>query len=150
MPSNRELEKIQHRIFGDRFKAGVGLKDPAYMPLFPHEAAEYLFGRKPWDKHNSAADLEAYVSSAPAIDQLPPADRSEQRYDDAARLAAKWILERLRVMPSEAKLAVTFWETMTSVYPRMVELSLSTAQQRWAQSAALRILDAYRAERKIN
>ncbi len=148
MPSRRELEKISARIFGDRFKAGYGLKDPAYMPLYPHEAAAYLFsqGATMWDKLHSTEELEAYVDKAPDFEKLSPDDRSERRYDDAARLVAKWSLNRLRSVPAEAKLGVTFWEVMEGAYPHIAGLGLSTVQRVWARAAALRILDAYAAD----
>ena len=150
-PTDPGLAEIRRLMFGDRFKAGYGLKDPAYMPLTPHEAAEYLFsqGVKTWDKYHSAEELEAYIMGAPLVDELGPPDRSERWYDDAGRLVARWLLMRLRAVPEEAKLAVTFWETMESIYPRMHGLSLSTAQREWARSAALRILDAYRADGEL-
>ena len=99
-----------------------------------------------WDKHHSAEELEAWVEAAPAVDQLGPVRQTESYYDDAARLTAKWLLQRLRAVPEDAQLSVTFWEVMESAYPRIPSLMLSTAQKSWARSAALRILDAYRAD----
>lgn len=147
-PSDPGLAAIRRLMFGDRFKAGYGLKDPAYMPLTPHEAANYIFseGAKAWDKYHSAEELESYVLKGRDIDELGPADRSESWYDDSARVVARWLLMRLRSVPEDRKLTVTFWDAMESVYPRIRTLSLSTAQREWARSAALRILDAYRAD----
>lgn len=133
-------------LFGDRFKGGFGRRDPAYMPLFPHEAAEYLMssGQKMWDKHNSAGDLEKFIDQAPDVEKVGPDDQSERRYDDAARCAAKMVLSRLRAVPEERGLTVSFWSTMESVYPAITRLHLSTIQRDWAHSAVLRVLDAYR------
>lgn len=168
MPSNRRSRQLRHNglfqptdpglvdirrlLFGDRFKAGFGLKDPAYMPLTAHEAAEYLFtqGVTMWDKHHSAEELEGWIEGAPDIDQLGPVKQTESYYDDAARLTAKWVLQRLRGVPADMQLAVTFWEVMESAYPRMRDLMLSTAQKQWARSAAMRVIDAYRADGEID
>jgi hypothetical protein len=150
-PTDPGLAEIRRLLFGDRFKAGYGLKDPAYMPLTPHEAAQYIFsqGAKAWDKYHSAEELEAWIMAGPDVDELGPQDRSERWYDDAGRLVARWLLLRLRSVPEDARLTVTFWESMESIYPRMRTLSLSTAQREWARSAALRILDAYRADGEL-
>jgi hypothetical protein len=138
--------EIRRLLFGDRFKAGFGHKDPAYMPLTPHEAAHYLFskGRTPWDKYHSAEELESYINQAPPVEQLGADDRSERWYDNSARLAAKWILGRLRAVPEDAKLVVTFWAEMESIFPHIASWHLSTAQQNWVRAAALRIFDADR------
>ena len=148
MPSEPQFAEIRRQLFGDRFKGGYGLKDPAYMPLYPHEAANYIFsqGRKPWDRFHSAEDLEKFIDQAPDFEQLPPADGSEKWYDDSARLVAKWITGRLFAMPTERELAATFWEVMESAFPHIRSLPLSTLQKQWARSAALRLIDAYRAD----
>lgn len=150
-PSDPAMVDIRRLLFGDRFKAGFGLKDPAYMPLTAHEGAEYLFsgGRRMWDKHHSAEELEAWIEAAPDVDQLGPVRQAEDFYDDAARLTAKWVLQRLRAVPDDMALVVTFWEVMESSYPRMAGLMLSSAQKQWARSAAMRIMDAYRADGEI-
>ena len=150
-PTDPGLVDIRRLLFGDRFKAGFGRKDPAYMPLTAHEGAEYLFsnGQKMWDKRHSAEELEAWIAAAPNIDQVLPVEQTERFYDDSARLAARWILNRLRNVPDDVKLAATFWEVMESAYPRLASLMLSTAQRQWAHSAALRIIDAYRADGEI-
>ena len=141
-----ELEHMRRQLFGDRFKAGFGLRDPAYLPLFPHEYAQYLYsqGQKMWDKNHSCEELESFIDKAPPIELLGRDDRSERWYDDSARLAAKWILNRLRMVPSERLLEVTFWETMEATFPHVASMMLSTAQKVWVRGAALRILDAYR------
>ena len=148
VPSDADFERTRRLLFGDRFKGGFGLRDPAYMPLYPHEFAKYLYsdGRVMWDKNHSAEDLEGFVDQAPAWELLGRDDRSERWYDDSSRLAAKWILNRLRSVPSERQLQVTFWETMESVHPHIADMQLSTAQKVWARGAALRIIDAWRAE----
>jgi len=142
-PTEPGLAEIRRLMFGDRFKSGYGLKDPAYMPLTPHEAAEYLFsqGATAWDKYHSAEELEGWIMAGPDIDELGPLDRSERCYDDVGRLVARWLLMRLRSVPEDSRLTVTFWEAMESIYPRMSTLSLSTAQREWARSAALRKRD---------
>jgi len=144
-------QEIREQLFGDRFKAGYGHNDPAYMPLHPHEHAEYLFsqGRQMWDRNHSCAELELYIEQAPAWEQLGADDRSERWYDDSCRLAAKWILARLRAVPEEAKLVITFWEHMESCFPHLVTCHLSTAQKVWVRAAALRIFDADRHDSKI-
>lgn len=146
------LAEIRTILFGERFRAGFGLRDPAYMPLHAHEAAEYRFsrGQKMWDKYHSAEELEAYIDQAPDIDMVGVDDNSQRWYDDAARLAAKWIKNRIRVVPAEARLVVTFWAEMESVFPRLAGLRLSTAQREWATAAAFRIFDAYRFDRELN
>jgi hypothetical protein len=142
---------MRRMLFGDRFRGGYGRKDPAYMPLTAHEGAEYLFsqGAKMWDKYHTADELEQWVEAAPDVDTLGPVKQTENYYDDAARLTAKWLLQRLRSVPEDLKLAATFWEVMESAYPRMRDLMLSTAQKQWARSAAMRIIDAYRADGEI-
>jgi hypothetical protein len=144
--SDPGVAEIRRLLFGDRFQAGFGRRDPAYMPLYPHEAAQYLFSRgaQMWDKHHSAEELEQFIDQAPPFEQLGHNDQGERWYDDSARLVAKWILSRLRAVPEEARLVVTFWESMESAYPHIADLQLSTAQQNWARAAALRIFDAYR------
>lgn len=137
---------MREKLFGSRFQGGFGLSDPAYMPLFPHEAAAYLLssGEKHWDRMHSAEDLEQFIDSAPAVDQLGPHDESERWYDDSARSAARMILARLRAVPAEQKLVVTFWETMLATFPAIAHLQLSTIQRDWIRSAAFRVLDAHR------
>lgn len=137
---------MRSQLFGDRFKGGFGLKDPAYMPLFPHEAADYLMsqGQKRWDKMHSAADLELFIELAPPVENIGPDDRSQSRYDDAARCAARMVLSRLRAVPEERGLSTTFWQVMESVYPAIRRLGLSTIQRDWIRSATLRVIDAYR------
>jgi len=146
--SDPQLAEIRRRLFGDRFKAGFGLKDPAYLPLFPHEAANYIMsgGRRMWDKHHSAAELEKYIDQAPDYEQLGRNDGSERWYDDAARLAAKWIAGRLYAVPLERELTVTFWEVMESAFPHLRSMQLSTIQKEWTRSSVLRVIDAYRAD----
>jgi hypothetical protein len=145
------VQEIARLLFGDRFKAGYGHRDPAYLPLTPHEAAAYLFSRgaTPWDKYHSAEELEQYIQQAPPVEQLGSDDQSERWYDNSARLAAKWILGRLRAVPVDATLVVTFWEEMESIFPHIVTFRLSTAQQNWVRAAALRIFDADRYDGKI-
>ena len=145
-PSQPELKRVREQLFGSRFQGGFGLADPAYVPLFPHEAAAYLMsrGEKRWDKMHSAEDLAAFIDQAPAVDQLGAHDESERWYDDSARSAAKLILERLRAVPAEQKLVVTFWETMNSTFPAVAGLHLSTIQRDWIRSAVFRVLDAHR------
>jgi hypothetical protein len=150
-PSDRAFAEVRRSLFGDRFKGGFGLKDPAYMPLYPHEAADYMFsqGRKMWDRFHSAADLEKFIDQAPAIEQLGPNGGGEQWYDDSARLVAKWVTGRIFMVPQERELRATFWEVMSSAFPHIPRLGLSTLQLDWARSAALRIIDAYRADGSI-
>ena len=145
-PSQPELKRVREQLFGSRFQGGFGLTDPAYVPLFPHEAAAYLMsqGVKRWDKMHSAEDLANFIDQAPAVDQLRAHDDSERWYDDSARSAAKLILERLRAVPAEQKLVVTFWETMNSTFPAVAGLHLSTIQRDWIRSAVFRVLDAFR------
>lgn len=149
--SDPTIADVRRALFGERFKAGFGLKDPAYMPLFPHEYAHYIYsqGRDMWDKWHSCEELEAFVQKAPAIEQLGSDDRSERWYDDAARLAAKWIFGRLLSVPDDRKLEVTFWEVMEGSFPHIARMHLSTAQKVWVRGAALRILDGYRADGHI-
>lgn len=137
---------IRRLLFGDRFQAGFGLKDPAYMPLYPHEAAQYLFsqGARMWDKYHSAEELEQFIEQAPDYLQLGRDDSSERWYDDAARLAAKWMLGRIRSVPEDARLVVTWWDAMESAFPHIATMRMSTSQRNWARAAALRIFDAYR------
>jgi hypothetical protein len=145
-PTDPGVAEIRAMLFGDRFKAGFGHKDPAYMPLTPHEAAAYLFSRGAtrWDKYHSAEELEAYINQVPPVEQLGPDDRSERWYDNSCRLAAKWILGRLRAVPADARLVLTFWEEMESIFPHLVTFRLATAQQNWVRAAALRLFDADR------
>lgn len=145
-PSQPALKQVREQLFGTRFQGGFGLADPAYMPLFPHEAAAYLMsaGDKRWDHMHSAEDLEQFIDSAPAVDQLGRRDESERWYDDSARSAARMILARLRAVPAEQKLVVTFWETMLSTFPAIAHLQLSTIQRDWVRAAAFRVLDAHR------
>ena len=148
MPTDANFVAIRRMLFGDRFQAGFGLRDPAYMPLHPHEYAEYIYsqGKKMWDRFHSCEELEQFIDQAPAFELLGRDDRSERWYDDSARLAAKWILGRLRAVPGERQLVVTFWETMESIFPHIAEMNLSTAQKVWVRGAALRIVDGYRAD----
>jgi len=145
-PSQPELKRVREQLFGSRFQGGFGLADPAYVPLFPHEAAAYLMsgGAKRWDRMHSAEDLANFLKQAPDVDQLGPHDDSERWYDDSARSAAKLILARLRAVPEEQKLVVTFWETMNSTFPAVANLHLSTIQHDWIRSAVFRVLDAHR------
>ncbi len=147
-PSGPAFLEMRRALFGDRFKGGFGLKDPAYMPLFPHEAADYIFsqGAKMWDKHHSAEELEKFIDQAPDFEQLPRNDGGQRWYDDSARLAAKWITGRLYIVPLERELTVTFWDVMESAFPHIRTMALSTLQRSWTRSAALRVIDAYRAE----
>jgi hypothetical protein len=149
--SDPYLADARRLLFGDRFKAGFGLKDPAYMPLYPHEYALYVYsqGHQMWDKYHSCEELEAFIQKAPAIELLGVDDRSERWYDDAARLAAKWIFGRLLSVPDDRKLEVTFWEVMEGCYPHITTMRLSTAQKVWSRGAALRVLDGYRADGQL-
>ena len=144
--SDPALAELRVALFGDRFRGGFGRSDPAYMPLFPHEAAAYLMsrGQQRWDRHASAAELEQFIESAPDPSKVRPDDGSEARYDDAARCAAKMVLSRLRAVSEERGLTTTFWQAMESAYPALRRLQLSTIQRDWARSAVLRIIDAYR------
>lgn len=140
---------MREQLFGSRFQGGFGLADPAYIPLFPHEAAAYLMssGAKRWDRMHSAEDLEAFVAGARDPDQLRALELvpgEEAWYDETARCAAKLILARLRAVPSEQHLVVTFWETMHALFPSIAGLQLSTIQRDWIRSAVFRILDAHR------
>lgn len=146
LPKFRQYRDHWRLLFGDRFKAGYGLADPAGIPLTPHEHAEYVYtaGQIMWDKHHSAADLEQYISGAPDWEelQLIPDKNGEHWYDNAARLAAKWILARVRAVPDELKLVVTFRSEMEAIMPRIADMHLSTAQWIWCEGAVRRICDA--------
>lgn len=147
--SQPALKLVREQLFGSRFQGGFGLADPAYLPLFPHEAAAYLMsgGAKRWDRMHSAEDLEAFIAGARDVDELRALELDRQGegwYDESARCAAKMILARLRAVPEEQKLVVTFWESMLSTFPRMAGLDLSTIQRDWIRSAVFRVLDAHR------
>lgn len=151
VPTDRGMLKVRELLFGERFHAGFGRNDPAYMPLTAHDQALFLFSANvtAWDKYHSAADLETFVQGAPDVEQLGPEDGSERWYNDSARLAAKWILQRLLAVPEDAGLELSFWPVMESAYPHLVSFRLSTSQREWARHAALRLFDAYRFEREI-
>jgi hypothetical protein len=128
----------------------LGLEDPAYMPPTPHELWVHLqrSARQPgvrivW-RQVSAAELEGWVREAPelgAVIERPPAD--EQRYDDAGRLAALWVLEHLEGYPEDVRLADVLWREVGKRHPELAELGLSTGQRTWAIGAAQRIWDAH-------
>lgn len=147
--SQPALKLVREQLFGSRFQGGFGLADPAYLPLFPHEAAAYLMssGSKQWDKMHSAEDLEQFIDQARDVDELRAleVDRAgELWYDETARCAAKVILARLRAVPAEQKLVVTFWESMLATFPGLAWLQLTTIQRDWIRSAVFRVLDAHR------
>lgn len=145
----RHLTTQRKNIVSEPRKQRMTWSDGAHLGIGAERALRSVLGGEPSpteDERMDQAAFEQYLLSAP---------EQPESYDDAARLAAKWMLEHLRAFPDDAALSVegkyafaddtgesmveiepSLYDKVKATHPRISELELTGFMVGWAANAA--------------